>query len=128
MARREPLPLGLDLANQRQLISLLRSQPPAYSRDELAQAARDFETVYEAYAEHQRLLERYWTLKYLLQENITTAEATVIRDELVRIDGLPLVCRTVGLPPGTGSGERVRVNFGEVDLWEANVLCRYAGK
>ena len=123
-----PLRRYCDLANQRQLISLLRSQPPAYSRDELAHAAREFETVYEAYAEHQRLLERYWTLKYLLQENITTAEATVIRDELVRIDGLPLVCRTVGLPPGTGTGERVRVNFGEVDLWEANVLCRYAGK
>jgi exoribonuclease II len=52
----------------------------------------------------------------------------VLRDELVRIDGLPLVCRTVGLPAHTPPGERVRVAFGEVDLWEANVLCRYAGK
>jgi hypothetical protein len=52
----------------------------------------------------------------------------VIRDELVRIDGLPLVCRTVGLPTGTAPGARVRVAFGEIDFWEANVLCRYAGK
>jgi exoribonuclease-2 len=51
----------------------------------------------------------------------------VVRDELVRIDGLPLVCRAVGLPTAA-AGERVRVSFGEVDLWEAHVLARYAGK
>jgi exoribonuclease-2 len=32
--------------------------------------ARDFEAAYDAYAEHQRLLERYWTLRYLEQEAI----------------------------------------------------------
>jgi exoribonuclease-2 len=123
-----PLRRYADLANQRQLVCALLGREPAYSRDELAAAARDFEAAYEAYAEHQRLLERYWTLRYLLQEGIETAEAVVLRDELVRIDGLPLVCRTVGLPAHTPPGERVRVAFGEVDLWEANVLCRYAGK
>jgi len=123
-----PLRRYADLANQRQLASLLRAEPPAYSREELAEAARDFETAYEAYAEHQRLLERYWTLRYLQQEGIESAEAAVIRDELVRIDGLPLVCRTVGLPPGTAPGERVRVAFGEIDFWDASVLCRYVGK
>jgi exoribonuclease-2 len=122
-----PLRRFSDLANQRQLAALLSGSPPAYSRDELAAAARDFETAYEAYAEHQRGLERYWCLKYLLQEGIESAEATILRDELVRIDGMPLVCRTVGLPTGA-AGERVRVAFGEVDLWEAHVLCRYAGK
>ena len=123
-----PLRRFADLANQRQLVALLRSEPPAYTAEELAQAAREFETAYEAYAEHQRLLERYWTLRYLQQEGITAAGATVIRDELVRIDELPLVCRTVGLPAGTVPGERVRVDFGEIDFWDANVLCRYAGK
>jgi exoribonuclease-2 len=123
-----PLRRYADLANQRQLVSLLRAEPPAYSREELSEAARDFETAYEAYAEHQRLLERYWTLRYLQQEGIESAEAAVIRDELVRIDGLPLVCRTVGLPPGTAPGERVRVAFGEIDFWDASVLCRYVGK
>jgi exoribonuclease-2 len=122
-----PLRRFSDLANQRQLIALLQGAEPAYSRDELAAAARDFETAYEAYAEHQRHLERYWVLKYLLQEGIEAADAVVLRDELVRIDALPLACRTVGLPAGT-PGERVRVNFGDIDLWEVNVLCRYAGK
>jgi exoribonuclease II len=122
-----PLRRFTDLANQRQLVALLQGGEPAYSREELAAAARDFETAYEAYAEHQRALERYWCLKYLLQEGIEGAEATIIREELVRIDNLPLVCRAVGLP-AAAPGERVRVAFGEIDLWEANVLCRYAGK
>ena len=122
-----PLRRYSDLANQRQLAALLGGAGPAYSRDELAAAARDFETAYEAYAEHQRLLERFWTLKYLMQEGIDSADASIIRDELVRIEGLPLVCRAVGLPT-SAPGERVRVAFGEIDLWEAHVLARYAGK
>jgi exoribonuclease-2 len=123
-----PLRRYADLANQRQLLALLRSEPAPYSQADLAAAARDFEMAYEGYAEHQRLLERYWTLRYVEQERIEEANATVIRDKLVRIQGLPLVCRTIGLPAGTPPGEAVRVQFGEVDAWEANVLCRYAGK
>jgi exoribonuclease-2 len=52
----------------------------------------------------------------------------VIRDDLVRVDGMPLVLRVVGLPGATGAGERVKVALGEVDLWNAHVLARYAGK
>ncbi len=122
-----PLRRYTDLANQRQLVALLQGLEPAYSRDTLVAAARDFEAAYEAYAEHQRALERYWCLRYLVQEGIETADASIVREELVRIDGMPLVCRAIGLP-SSAPGERVRVAFGEVDLWEAHVLCRYAGK
>lgn len=122
-----PLRRFSDLANQRQLAALLRGEPAPYSRDELAAAARDFETAYEAYAEHQRHLERYWCLRWIVQEGLEGADATVIRDELVRLEGVPLVCRTIGLPP-CAPGERVRVAFGEPDPWEVNLPCRYAGK
>jgi exoribonuclease II len=122
-----PLRRYADLANQRQLAAMLRGEEPAYSRDELVAAGRDFEAAYEAYAEHQRQLERYWCLRYLVQEGIEGAEASVVREELVRVDGMPLVCRCIGLP-SSAPGERVRVAFGEADLWEAHVLCRYAGK
>jgi exoribonuclease-2 len=122
-----PLRRFVDLANQRQLVALLGGTAPAYAREELAEAAREFETAYEAYAEHQRHLERYWCLRWILQEGLVEADATVIRDELVRLESVPLVCRTTGLPPSP-PGERVRVAFGEVDLWEVNLPCRYAGK
>ncbi|HXZ48970.1 MAG TPA: ribonuclease catalytic domain-containing protein [Usitatibacter sp.] len=122
-----PLRRYSDLANQRQLAAALAGREPAYGRAELEETARAFEAAYDAYGEHQRLLERYWCLRYLQQEAIASAPATVIREELVRIEGLPLVCRATGLPP-LPPGERVRVAFGEADLWEANVACRYAGK
>ena len=122
-----PLRRFSDLANQRQLVSLLSGTEPAYSKDELGAAARDFETAYEAYAEHQRHLERYWCLRYVVQEGMESVDASIVRDELVRLEGIPLVCRATGLPPSS-AGDRVRIAFGEPDLWEVNLPCRYAGK
>jgi exoribonuclease-2 len=55
------------------------------------------------------------------------ADASIVRDELVRLEGIPLVCRATGLPPSS-AGDKVRVAFGEPDLWEVNLPCRYAGK
>jgi exoribonuclease II len=122
-----PLRRFVDLANQRQLVAALRHEPPPYTVDELSQAAREFEATYESYAEHQRTLERYWVLRYLLQEGLAEADAAVIRDELVRVDGLPLVSRAIGLP-AVPPGSKVRIAFGEPDLWEPSVLCRYVGQ
>jgi exoribonuclease-2 len=122
-----PLRRFSDLANQRQLVCLLTGGEPAYTKDELGAAARDFETAYEAYAEHQRHLERYWCLRYVVQEGMEGADASVVRDELVRLEGIPLVCRATGLPPSS-AGDKVRIAFGEPDLWEVNLPCRYAGK
>jgi len=121
-----PLRRFSDLANQRQLVSLLSGTEPAYTKEELGAAARDFETAYEAYAEHQRHLERYWCLRYVVQEGMEGADASIVRDELVRLEGVPLVCRATGLPPSS-AGDKVRIAFGEPDLWEVNLPCRYAG-
>ncbi|MGD9953914.1 MAG: RNB domain-containing ribonuclease, partial [Burkholderiales bacterium] len=87
----------------------------------------EFEAAHEAYAEHQRHLERYWCLRWVSQEGLEGCDATVVRDELVRLEAIPLVCRATGLPP-LAPGERVRVAFGEPDFWEVNLPCRYAGR
>jgi exoribonuclease-2 len=121
-----PLRRYVDLANQRQLVALLTGAMPAFEAEVMAGAARDFEEAYEAYGEFQRHMERYWCLRYLEQEGIRETAASVIRDDLVRIDGMPLVLRAIGLPT-TAPGDRVRVAFGECDFWEVSVVCRYAG-
>ncbi|HQR03843.1 MAG: RNB domain-containing ribonuclease [Proteobacteria bacterium] len=121
-----PLRRFVDLANQWQLIAHLRGVPPPYppkSTDLLA-ALRDFELTYAAYADFQRGMERYWCLRWLLQEGVTETEAQVLREDLVRFEHLPLVVRLPSLPacpPFT----RIRLAIERVDLLEAEIRCRF---
>lgn len=121
-----PLRRYIDLINQRQLIALLRREEPPYARegDELLLAIRDFEAVYEAYGEFQRSMERYWCLRWLLQENINTTGAQVLKESLVRLDRLPLVMRVPSLPdmpPET----HVELEISQIDLLELTCDARY---
>ncbi|HEV7822499.1 MAG TPA: ribonuclease catalytic domain-containing protein, partial [Burkholderiales bacterium] len=90
-----PLRRYADLVNQRQLLSMIRNESPAYpARDErMLVILRDFELAYDAYAEFQRGMERYWCLRWLTQENMDVSGADVLREELVRLDRIPLVAR-----------------------------------
>ena len=58
---------------------------------------REFDLAYDAYAEFQRNMERYWCLQWMLQEGREVMTATVIRENLVRFDELPLVVRVPSL-------------------------------
>ena len=124
-----PLRRYVDLVNQRQLIAWVNNTPPIYSRtsEELGAAIRDFEIAYDAYADVQRKLERYWCLRYLQQENIEVAKASVLRESLVRLSGLPLVCRVPSLP-NLPFGTEVEVEVGAIDLWAIEVTCRFKAK
>jgi len=75
---------------------------------------RNFELTYKTYNEFQMRMERYWCLQYLIQENIEEINATVWRENLVRLDHLPYMTKVYGLPdlkPGT----RVSLQVQEVD-------------
>ncbi|MGC9163659.1 MAG: ribonuclease catalytic domain-containing protein, partial [Thiomonas sp.] len=125
-----PLRRYVDLLNQSQLIACARFgktallQAPFKPRDPLLFAiVESFEDTYKAYATHQSALERYWTLRYLAQQELSTFEATVLRDGAVRVDGLPLVFTAVGaqdLPRNT----RVRVQITGTDLITLEVFGR----
>ena len=121
-----PLRRYIDLANQRQLIALSRGTAPAYKPgdERLLAVMREFESAYDAYGEFQRSMERYWCLRWLLQENIDAVEATVLRDNLCRFDTLPLVVRVASLPP-LPSGERVRLDVSGIDLLELTLHCEF---
>ena len=123
-----PLRRYSDLLNQRQLLAVVGGQKPPYADgdSELYAAMLDFELTYAQYAEFQSRMELYWCLRYLLQENVETLAATVIRDNLVRVDDLPLVLRVADLPSGQG-GERVRLNVGRIDLLAPTLEVRYNG-
>ncbi len=112
-----PLRRYVDLINQRQLISLVQGEPPVYPprSEQLFAALRDFELAYDAYHDFQRRLERYWMLRWLLQEDVREVTASVIREDLVRFDTLPMVTRAPSVM-GIAPGSRVRLAISGIDL------------
>lgn len=124
-----PLRRYVDLVNQRQVIALTRGEAPPYRKggDELVIAMRDFELAYDAYAEFQRGMERYWCLRWILQEAAQRTRASVVRDSLVRIDRIPLYLRTPSLPDLT-AGTPVEVELSAIDLLTLECDCRFVGK
>ncbi len=121
-----PLRRYCDLLNQWQLAALLRGEAspfPPKSADLLA-AMRDFELTYAAYAEFQRGMERYWCLRWLLQQDATTATGQVLRESLVRLETIPLVLRVPSLPE-LPRGTRVHLSIEGIDLLEAELRARF---
>ena len=112
-----PLRRYVDLVNQRQLISLVQGSDPAYPprSEQLFSVVREFELAYDAYNEFQRRLERYWMLRWMQQENIQEVTASVIREDLVRFDNLPLVTRAPSVL-GVAPGAKVRLAISSIDL------------
>jgi exoribonuclease-2 len=121
-----PLRRYVDLVNQRQLIALARGETPPYraGSEQLLAAMRDFESAHEAYGEFQREMERYWCLRWLIQENAQTVAATVIRESLARFDELPLIVRVPSLPP-LDPGSRVELAVAGIDLLELALHCEF---
>ena len=121
-----PLRRYVDLINQRQIVALVRGEPPAYARNSeaLFAAMRDFELAYEIYGDFQRQMERYWCLRWILQEAPAALTGRVIRDNLVRLERLPLVVRVHSLPD-MASGARVELAVAAVDLIELALECEF---
>jgi exoribonuclease II len=113
-----PLRRYVDLINQRQLVALILRQSPPYPRRApvLNEIARQFDLTYDAYAEFQRAMERFWSLRFLEQQGETHFLGGIIREELVRANSLPMVVRlktSPGLPPRSP----VRVRVEAIDYW-----------
>ena len=121
-----PLRRYVDLINQRQLLALFAHQPAVYAQGtpELLAILRDFELAYDGYGEFQRMMERYWCLRWIEQEQADALDATVVRDNLVRLDRLPLVIRVPSLRQVT-AGEKVRISLSKLDFWELSVHAEH---
>ena len=122
-----PLRRYVDLINQWQLISCLSGYAPHFKprSDALFAAMRDFELTYSAYAEFQRGMERYWCLRWLRQQGLDIIDATVRRENLVKLDHLPIVLRVPSLPD-LKPGSRIRLGIEAVDPLTLDLACRYA--
>jgi exoribonuclease-2 len=116
-----PLRRYTDLVNQWQIIAAARHGrtaalvAPFKPKDaELFSVISGFDAAYTAYNAHQAAMERFWTLRYLEQQEIEELTGVVFKEGLVRADDLPLVLPVLGgaeLPRGA----RVLVRLGAVD-------------
>jgi len=94
-----PLRRYVDFINQRQIISLLREEVPFYARNDTAlfTVMSNFDSAYTIYNEFQRNMERYWCLRWLLQEKAAkealspTSPALRAREQTNRYADLPLM-------------------------------------
>ena len=122
-----PLRRYVDLVNQWQLAAALQGRRPPFTRssEALLSAMRAFELVAARYDEHQRAMEGYWSLRWLVQEDVQDIGGVVLRENAVRLDGLPLVVRVASLPETTPPAARVRLAVRHVDLLERSVDCAY---
>jgi exoribonuclease-2 len=121
-----PLRRYTDLVNQWQIIACAKHgstaalAAPFKPKDaELFSIISAFDGAYGAYNTYQNGMERFWTLQYLKQHNITELSATVFKafpghPPMARADDLPLV-----LPVLSGGdlprGARVQIRLSDVD-------------
>lgn len=123
-----PLRRAVDLINQRQLISAVTQSAPTYpaGNDEIVGHMRNFDLTYNAYNEFQTRMERYWCLQYLIQEQVQTLEATVWRENLVRLKALPYITKVHSLPALKG-GTVVSLQVKRVDTLLIELDCQFMG-
>ena len=121
-----PLRRYVDLVNQWQLIACLHGDTPHFAAksEALFAAMRDFDLTYAAYAEFQRSIERYWCLRWLRQEGMTHIDATIRREDLLKLDRLPLIQRVPSVPE-LKPGQRVRLSIESIDYLTLELSCRY---
>jgi exoribonuclease-2 len=116
-----PLRRYVDLVNQWQIVATVRHgrtaalAAPFKPRDAtLFSIISSFDAAYSAYNDFQQTLERYWTLRWIEQQELRELEATTMSNGLVRADTLPLVFKAVGCE-GLARGTRVRVALKSLD-------------
>ena len=123
-----PLRRAADYINQKQLLSLIddTAEPLFQQSDaELFAALRDFDTAYAAYADFQRQMEAYWSLVYLQQQGTSELTATILKEDLVRIEGLPLVTRATGIPFDALPKSQVLLKITELDPEKQFIALNY---
>lgn len=126
-----PLRRYVDLVNQWQLIAAIDhgvSAPliaPFKPRDaDLFAIIGGFESQYVAWHDFQNSMERYWCLRWLKQQQITECEATVLKEELVRLNNAPMIIRLPTLPD-LERGRVVKLQIISIDELTLELDCRY---
>ncbi|GJH09089.1 RNB domain-containing ribonuclease [Caballeronia novacaledonica] len=125
-----PLRRYVDLVNQWQLLACVQHgvtaklAAPFKPKDaDLFAVVQGFDDTYTAYADHQRRMEYFWCLRWLKQENRKQVPASVIKDDLVRLEEIPLILHVPGLGVHA-RGTRLMLEVVSIDELTVEASCR----
>ncbi|BEV72552.1 MULTISPECIES: ribonuclease catalytic domain-containing protein [unclassified Paludibacterium] len=123
-----PLRRASDFVNQRQLVAMIRGEKPPFEQNDamLFAILRDFDAAYSAYLGFQDRMEHFWCLRWFGQEGISELTAVYLKEDLVRVDGVPLRLRVGGLPE-MPTGTHIRLAITRIDELMQDIECRYLG-
>ena len=121
-----PLRRASDFVNQRQLVAMIRGETPQYPQGDamLFALLRDFDAAYSAYLGFQDKMEHFWCLRWFSQEGISEPTASYIKEDLVRIDGVPMRQRIPGLPE-LAAGDRIKLQIIRIDELMQEIEFRF---
>ena len=129
-----PLRRYVDLVNQWQIIAAARHGrtaalvAPFKPKDAmLFSVISQFDAAYTAYNDFQRAIERFWTLRWLQQNNVTELDGVALKDGLVRADTVPLVFKALGCE-ALPRNAHVRVRITGIDLLTLDLHANLASR
>ncbi len=125
-----PLRRYVDMVNQWQILATAehgvsaRLVAPFKPKDaDLFAIIGAFDSQYATWNEFQSSMERYWCLRWLQQQDVRTVQGSVIRDGLVRLEGVPMVVRVPALPD-LERGQSVTLDVLGFDELSLELDCR----
>ncbi|NYT66610.1 RNB domain-containing ribonuclease [Alcaligenaceae bacterium] len=125
-----PLRRYVDLVNQGQILAAAEHgvsarlvAPYKPKEADLFAIIGGFEAQYSIWNDFQSSMERYWCLRWLQQNEVRTIQASVLRDDLVRLEGVPMVVRVAGLPE-CERGDIVTLEIMGMDELTLELDCR----
>ncbi|BCG49485.1 RNB domain-containing ribonuclease [Candidatus Profftella armatura (Diaphorina cf. continua)] len=115
-----PLRRYVDLVNQWQILACIKYQnissikaPFQPGDTDLFDIILSFDKLNSNYSYFQKKMERYWCLRWLLQNKIKLIYATVIKNEIFQLLNLPLIIRLPGQK--LIQGTQVKLNLLHID-------------
>ncbi len=125
-----PLRRYVDLVNQGQIIAAAqhgvsaRLAAPFKPKDaDLYAIIGAFDSQYALWGEFQSAMERYWCIRWMQQQGLREVRASVLRENLVRLNCAPFVTRINGLPD-LERGHEVTLDILGYDELALDIDCR----
>ncbi|MBY0345902.1 MAG: RNB domain-containing ribonuclease [Neisseriaceae bacterium] len=124
-----PLRRATDFVNQHQLIAMVKSEIPPFghigqANTNMLSVMRDFDLTYSVYLAFQDTVERFWCLRWFSQENVQEIDAIVVKEGVVRLEGLPLRENVTDLPD-VMVGTRVKLAVMSIDELSNQLTLRF---